>query len=107
LRGILLPERSNLFQSHWSNQWLTNFSYQNGLPLSFSTNLAKVFNENMVLAKTFRFKERVRAELRWEAFNMLNRVIVPATNVSAANFGKIAGQGTPPRVMQAGVKITY
>src|SRR5437762_11948921 len=27
LRGILLPERSNLFQSHWSNQWLTNFSY--------------------------------------------------------------------------------
>src|SRR6516225_5513115 len=24
---ILLPERSNLFESHWSNQWLTNFSY--------------------------------------------------------------------------------
>src|SRR5207247_2586692 len=27
LRRILLPERSNLFQSHWSNQWLTRFSY--------------------------------------------------------------------------------
>src|SRR5437660_7597329 len=27
LRRSLLPERSNLFQSHWSNQWLTNFSY--------------------------------------------------------------------------------
>src|SRR6266849_9515703 len=27
LRRILLPERSNLFQSHWSNQWLTNLSY--------------------------------------------------------------------------------
>jgi hypothetical protein len=26
LRRIILPERSNLFQSHWSNQWLTNFS---------------------------------------------------------------------------------
>src|SRR5215469_3822191 len=26
LRRILLPERSNLFQSHWSNQWLTTFS---------------------------------------------------------------------------------
>ncbi len=24
--GILLPERSNLFESHWSNQWLTHFS---------------------------------------------------------------------------------
>src|SRR6516225_12463982 len=27
---ILLPERSNLFESHWSNQWHTNFSYQCG-----------------------------------------------------------------------------
>src|SRR5262249_49561828 len=26
LRRSLLPECSNLFQSHWSNQWLTNFS---------------------------------------------------------------------------------
>src|SRR5436853_4739277 len=26
LRGILLPGRSNLFWSHWSNQWLTSFS---------------------------------------------------------------------------------
>src|SRR5437879_6952597 len=26
LRRILLRERSNLFESHWSNQWLTNFS---------------------------------------------------------------------------------
>ena len=23
----ILPERSNLFKSHWSNQWLTEFSY--------------------------------------------------------------------------------
>src|SRR5215467_8841556 len=28
LRRILLPERSNLFESHWSNQWLTNLSYR-------------------------------------------------------------------------------
>src|SRR3954447_1892671 len=26
VRRILLPERSNLLKSHWSNQWLTNFS---------------------------------------------------------------------------------
>ena len=24
---MLLLERSNLIESHWSNQWLTNFSY--------------------------------------------------------------------------------
>ncbi len=28
MRRILLPERSNLFKSHWSNQWLTHFSYR-------------------------------------------------------------------------------
>ncbi|MBI4905015.1 MAG: hypothetical protein HY820_15365 [Acidobacteria bacterium] len=27
MERILLPERSNLFKSHWSNQWLTDFSY--------------------------------------------------------------------------------
>ena len=27
LERILLPQRSNLFQSHWSNQWLTKLSY--------------------------------------------------------------------------------
>jgi hypothetical protein len=27
LHSERLPERSNLFKSHWSNQWLTDFSY--------------------------------------------------------------------------------
>ena len=68
-----------------------------------------IFNEDMTLAKTFRIKERTRLDLRWEAFNVLNRVIWgnPATNISAANFGKIAGQGNSPRIMQVGVKISF
>ena len=63
----------------------------------------------MTLSKMLYIKERFRAELRWEAFNALNRVVWgnPATNVSAANFGKIAGQGNAPRLMQVGVKINY
>ena len=67
------------------------------------------YNEDMALAKTFRFKERIRCEFRWEAFNSLNRVVWgnPGTNVSAANFGKIAGQGNSPRIMQVGLKINY
>src|SRR5204863_3198987 len=32
LRRILLRERSNLFESHWSNQWLTNFSQATNEP---------------------------------------------------------------------------
>ncbi|HUQ93637.1 MAG TPA: hypothetical protein VM120_18290 [Bryobacteraceae bacterium] len=68
-----------------------------------------LYNEDLSLAKSFRVKERVRFELRWEAFNALNRVVWgnPATNVSAANFGKIARQGNPPRIMQVGLKISY
>jgi len=27
LEEIILPERSKLFKSHWSNQWLTIFSH--------------------------------------------------------------------------------
>ena len=68
-----------------------------------------LYNEDMALAKSFRIKERFRCEFRWEAFNSLNRVVWgnPGTNVSAANFGKIAGQGNPPRIMQVGLKINY
>jgi hypothetical protein len=67
------------------------------------------FNEDMTLSKSFRIKERINCQLRWEAFNALNRVVwgSPATNVSAANFGKIAGQGNPARLMQVGIKINY
>jgi hypothetical protein len=66
-------------------------------------------NEDHVLAKSFRIKERFRCEFRWEAFNTLNRVVWgnPATNVSAANFGKISGQGNSPRIMQVGLKINF
>ncbi len=66
-------------------------------------------NEDLALLKSFRIKERFRCEIRWEAFNALNRVRWggPATNVSAANFGKVSGQGNSPRVMQMGLKINY
>src|SRR5690242_5323672 len=33
------------------------------------------FNEDMALAKTFRIKERVRCDFRWEAYNSFNRVV--------------------------------
>jgi len=88
------------------------------LPTSFTFGTAALnynfrgfasYNEDMALVKNFRIKERFRCEIRWEAFNALNRVVWggPATNVSAANFGKVSGQGNSPRVMQMGLKITY
>jgi hypothetical protein len=68
-----------------------------------------LYNEDMALAKSFHIKERIRCEFRWEAYNALNRVVwgAPNTNVSASAFGKISGQGNPPRNMQLGLKINY
>src|SRR5262245_27194821 len=40
LRRSILPQRSNLFQSHWSNQWLTQFSYLRGSYLGWLRGLA-------------------------------------------------------------------
>jgi hypothetical protein len=67
------------------------------------------YNEDMALVKNFSIKERFRCELRWEAFNVLNRVVwgSPATNVSTTNFGAVSGQGNSPLVMPVGVKINY
>jgi hypothetical protein len=67
------------------------------------------FNEDMALVKSFQFRERFRCELRWETYNSLNRVVwgAPNTNVSSSAFGKISGQGNPPRTMQVAVKISY
>ncbi|MGH9667727.1 MAG: TonB-dependent receptor domain-containing protein [Bryobacteraceae bacterium] len=68
-----------------------------------------LYNEDMALAKSFHIKERVRCEFRWEAYNALNRVVwgAPNTNISSSAFGKISGQGNPPRNMQLGLKINY
>src|SRR5207245_4049176 len=51
LRRILLPERSNLFKSHWSNQWLTNFSYEGRFAQFFDAIKAK-YPQLKVIATT-------------------------------------------------------
>jgi hypothetical protein len=62
--------------------------------------------------KTFRFNNRYRLQLRFEAFNAFNSVIYPAPNTdfTSQNFGKIADpKGTIyfPRNMQIGVKFLF
>lgn len=66
--------------------------------------------ENISVARTFVFTEKLRADFRWEAFNLLNRVRWgnPNTNINdAANFGLITTQGNTPRQMQFGIKVEF
>jgi len=67
------------------------------------------YNENLSLAKIFRFTERFSAELRGEAFNLLNRVRFGYgnTNVNASDFGTVTGTLNSPRQIQFGLKINY
>lgn len=66
-------------------------------------------SENVSLAKTFNITETVRADLRGEAFNALNRVVFssPQLNLNNLNFGRVTGQANSPRQMQVALKIYW
>jgi len=71
-----------------------------------------IFNENISLAKTFTLslERRSTLDLRFEAFNLLNRTqfATPGTNLSdVANFGLVRNQANTPRRMQFAVKINW
>ncbi len=71
-----------------------------------------LFNEDVSLAKSFTLSEakRTTVDLRFEAFNVLNRTIfsAPNTNLSdAANFGLVRNQSNSPRRMQFALKLNW
>lgn len=55
------------------------------------------------------FREGARLEMRFEAFNALNRVQFgpPDTNVGDATFGQITSQANQPRQVQIALKLYY
>ena len=63
---------------------------------------------NASLMKNFRFHERFRLQLRWEAMNVLNHANfgLPVNFVDAQNAGKILAADAG-RTMQAGVRIQF
>lgn len=69
-------------------------------------------NVNLAMMKDFRFGERRTLQLRWEAFNVLNRVNfqLPSPLFNAATGGTITGVGDGrggARLMQIALKLEF
>jgi hypothetical protein len=67
-----------------------------------------IFNLDLAAHKTFRFNERISAQLRLESFNATNTPALgnPNTTVGSPQFGQISSAGTP-RDNQIGLKILF
>jgi hypothetical protein len=64
---------------------------------------------DMSVAKTIRFGDRMRAELRWEVFNLFNTLnfALPENNFDSVDFGRITNTIGGPRVSQFGVRFHF
>jgi hypothetical protein len=64
---------------------------------------------DMSVAKTIRFGDRMRAELRWEVFNLFNTVNfgLPENNFDSVDFGRITNTIGGPRVSQFGLRFHF
>ena len=65
-------------------------------------------NENIAVARTFNL-QKTHVELRFEAFNLLNRTIwgAPDSTITSANFGRVTALANLPRQMQLGVRFEF
>jgi len=69
------------------------------------------YNESVSFAKGIKFTESKRLDIRWEAFNLLNRTTFSAlsggTSLQNANFGLWRTQGNSARRMQVAAKLYW
>lgn len=66
-------------------------------------------NLGLAMFKNLAIKERMKLQFRAEFFNALNHTVLgnPNTTLTNGNFGKILGTGTPPRVGELGLKLSF
>jgi hypothetical protein len=67
------------------------------------------FQTDFALHKAFPIRERVKVELRGEAFNAFNNVnfSTPNATLTSASFGVISSVRVPPRILQIAMKINF
>jgi len=100
-------------------QWFNTSCFGAPPPYTFG-NLARtlpnmrsdgIHNLDFALFKTFGFgeKERLRFQLRGEAFNLLNtpQFGAPNTSLGSATFGQVTSQANNPRLIQVAGKLIW
>ena len=66
-----------------------------------------MWNQDLSIAKDFSITERVRLQLRGDAFNALNHTNLSGltTNITSSAFGRLTS--ATPRSIQIGAKIIF
>ena len=109
-RVLLVDLDAQANASFWvlGDEKLTNL-IQQGKTIDAYLEDAIVFNENVALARIFKFNERIAFQVRGEAFNLLNRVRWggATSGITSTTFGRVTSQGNTPRRMQIGLKLTF
>ena len=79
-----------------------------------STRLARlqgdaIVNYDLSLSKSVKLTERLRLQLRGEAFNALNRLQygAPNLNPSSGSYGRVTNQANAPRSIQLGARLEF
>ena len=77
--------------------------------LSAGVSLLSGINAGFAETSFLPITERIRIQLRGEAFNATNRVNpgLPNTGILSTAFGRIAGKQTPARIVQIGAKLIF
>ena len=114
--GDLNNQPRNLRRAFNTGQFDTNASDQptgnnyRTFPTSFNNLRADAANNiDLSLLKSFKIRERLKLQYRFEAFNAFNRTQFAAANLSptATAFGTINSQANTPRVVQMGLRLTF
>jgi len=108
---------ANLGSARTIDRWFDTAQFTQPAPFTFGNmarSTAQLRNANarlldFSLFKSFRIVERMRAELRGEAFNLTNTPLFgnPGTVLNTPTFGVVTGQENSPRQVQIGLKILF
>ena len=85
------------------------FTYGNSSRTAPDLRAPGIANYDLSLFKTFAIYERVKAQLRFESFNAMNRVWfgAPGTSIGSTSAGVISSQANSPRQLQLALKILF
>jgi hypothetical protein len=99
------------------NKWFNTAAFTQPAPYTFgdvsrllpNVRADGVKNLDLSLVKNFLIVERLRAQFRFESFNLLNHPIFAAPNgsLTSSSFGVVSAQANAPRQIQMALKLVF